>query len=412
MDAFKALSWRFAGLSSDGCECKDDCILDSPLSSAMKKCKVKTQSSTSRSVVDLDVASATQSPKQWQATATGSDDRDLEGDSFHPRFEVRRSAFAGPPLGHSFVATRRHTANNGFACRPTESTLNGPHSACDTDDMLLSSSSSSAAKSAKLELIATATSKFEVMAPVRVLVVLRHHNRRILNFGAVVRALQSLRNASHMYPAMPLPIEVQFVAPETLTFVEQVRLMARSDVLIAVHGSVFVNAALFMRRGAVCIAIMQSRHLEFVLHQVLHQAGMVLHMLPVLDSARSMNCAGHASLPASLVGPLLHRESDEKTNEGAMSNKDHSRSESGGGSTGEKTMQSLPAHCLVGDEGTLSSSSAAGSSAPLLSRAGMLDCMAIRNCDLVVDVAWLTGLVETAVFHVRANRKRQQEFVP
>lgn len=44
--------------------------------------------------------------------------------------------------------------------------------------------------------------------------------------------------------------------------------MRNTDIFIGVHGSAFINVALFMAPHSVCIALMQSRHIEFVLPQV------------------------------------------------------------------------------------------------------------------------------------------------
>lgn len=149
----------------------------------------------------------------------------------------------------------------------------------------------------------------------RVTVVLRYGNRRLLNLPQLHRCLlyQILGSSSSSYSvsAAEKLAAVQWVHMEALTFDEQRLLMQQTDLLIAVHGSVFINAALFMGVPAVAlhpprrspslaaaapaapaapsgddgaradaggeqllsasIALMQSRHIEFALPQVGHR---------------------------------------------------------------------------------------------------------------------------------------------
>lgn len=40
-----------------------------------------------------------------------------------------------------------------------------------------------------------------------------------------------------------------------------------------------------------------------------------------------------------------------------------------------------------------------------LTRAGRMDCLPIRNCDVSVDPHWFSTLVEFSAYHIRANKR-------
>lgn len=46
-----------------------------------------------------------------------------------------------------------------------------------------------------------------------------------------------------------------------------------------------------------------------------------------------------------------------------------------------------------------------------LTRAGRMDCLPIRNCDVSVDVDWFLALVELSAYHIRANKRRDSWIV-
>lgn len=100
----------------------------------------------------------------------------------------------------------------------------------------------------------------------KVTIVLRMQNRRILNLPALCRMLES-EFGSEWLDLMWLNTHI--VTMEQLSFEQQVQLMADTDILISVHGSVFANC-IFQRPHSAAIAIMQSRHMEYVLPQVIY----------------------------------------------------------------------------------------------------------------------------------------------
>jgi hypothetical protein len=126
---------------------------------------------------------------------------------------------------------------------------------------------------------------------IRVTIVIRQHSRRILNLVAVQQVLRASEVVDPEWSTTGT-VENQrgggkVVVMDTMSLQEQVNenrkthhlicyfiyisqilLMRDTDLLIGVHGSAFTNAALFMRPHSVCIALMQSRHIEFILSQV------------------------------------------------------------------------------------------------------------------------------------------------
>ena len=69
---------------------------------------------------------------------------------------------------------------------------------------------------------------------------------------------------------------------ELLTFAEQVLLMAKTDVLIAVHGAALING-IFMRRGSAAINILNAPFIEFVFSPPLREAGVQLMYVPAAN---------------------------------------------------------------------------------------------------------------------------------
>lgn len=110
---------------------------------------------------------------------------------------------------------------------------------------------------------------------IKVTMGLRKMNRLILNYGDILRLLGVSAGSTHI-TGSPFADILDYdwlnahsnVVMETLSFREQVDLMRETDIFIGAHGSVFTNG-LFMKPYSVVIALMQSRHIEFVLPQVL-----------------------------------------------------------------------------------------------------------------------------------------------
>ena len=111
---------------------------------------------------------------------------------------------------------------------------------------------------------------------IKVTIVLRTTNRFILNFNEVLQLLgYSDSNTGIGISGSPFEHTLDYtwlsthasIVMDTLSFKEQVELMRKTDIFIGTHGTVFTNA-LFMESHSVAIALMQSRHIEFVLPQV------------------------------------------------------------------------------------------------------------------------------------------------
>lgn len=192
----------------------------------------------------------------------------------------------------------------------------------------------------------------EINKKIKVSIVLRLHNRRIRNLDAIQEIL--LENDA-IDKEWLMSSERGILSLESLSFEEQISLMKEIDILIAVHGAAFINAALFMTPHSTCIALMQSRHIEFVLPQVIQQANVQFHFLPILNPTRSSNCK-------------------------------------------------FPSHCIPSNFRNISHIEEKEDKRVPLSRASAADCLGIRNCDLMVDIDWLEVLVQQSIYHVQANK--------
>ena len=96
-----------------------------------------------------------------------------------------------------------------------------------------------------------------------VTILIRTFNRYITNYDEIYTLLQSYNNILDMEWLE----EHRAVVMDSLSFAQQVKLMRDTDIVISVHGTALVNSV-FMQPYSVAIALMQSRHVEYVLPQV------------------------------------------------------------------------------------------------------------------------------------------------
>jgi hypothetical protein len=96
-------------------------------------------------------------------------------------------------------------------------------------------------------------------------------------------------------PASSLQVTLDYLPSnerrfEKLSFTDQVRFMAETDVLIGVHGG-GLNNGQFMAEGSVVIDILPSNVVEYEWHNTLTTAGMHYLFMPVSDMGKqSKNC--------------------------------------------------------------------------------------------------------------------------
>ena len=128
----------------------------------------------------------------------------------------------------------------------------------------------------------------------------------------------------------------------SVSFREQVAWMRSTDILIGVHGAGLFNA-IFMKPGSVVIDLMCPNFFELPFATAVTSAGSTYMFLP-------------------------------NTNE----------------SSGSGYASSIPESCLLG----------------LPSEAQSLECLAVRNCDLEVDVRALEGLARQAAMLVRLQKRK------
>ncbi len=129
---------------------------------------------------------------------------------------------------------------------------------------------------------------------------------------------------------------------EKLSFSDQVRFMSETDVLIGVHGG-GLNNGQFMAEGSVVIDILPSNVVEYEWHNTLTTAGMHYLFLPVSN---------------------MEKES--------------------------KNCQVYNSKCANGTAYEASS----------------MECLGIRNCDVVVNLNLLDILVRQASFLVRVMKRK------
>lgn len=218
----------------------------------------------------------------------------------------------------------------------------------------------------------------------KVTIVLRTHNRFILNYHELLEMLRSSYFNRIIDQEWLNSEHHSGISFDTLSFKEQVSIVMETDILIAVHGSVFTNA-MFMSPDSAAIALMQSRHIEYVLVQVIEQGGVHFEFVPLLNQNNTSGCAC-VSCRGTHTGVETGTEAKA---EGAYI--DHM----GGQVT--KPSHIYPDIC----EGANTS----------LIRAAQMDCLGIRQCNPMVDLHLLeTILIKMArkVFASKyKNRKNQ-----
>ena len=121
---------------------------------------------------------------------------------------------------------------------------------------------------------------------IRVTIIVRAHNRYILNYPSICALIQSQYHSHLDHQWFGLH---RHVVMESLPLHAQVELMRDTDVLISIHGTAFVNT-LFMRPDSVAIALMQSHHVEYVLPPVVEQAGVKWEFVYVVNQSRTSHC--------------------------------------------------------------------------------------------------------------------------
>jgi hypothetical protein len=210
-----------------------------------------------------------------------------------------------------------------------------------------------------LDVVAPASSAPEPVL-LKVTFVLRSHNRFILNYHELLAVLRSPALQGVVDQAWLDADRHRGVVFDTLPFREQMALMLQSDVLIGVHGSVFANAV-FMAPHSAAVALMQSRHIEYVLPQVVEQGDVSFHFVPLLDQNRTGGCACVSCRNAR--GEPVDAQGRVVTKPGHI----------------------YPDVCRAPESSLI--------------RASQMDCLGIRQCDPLVD----TRLFETVL--VRAVRK-------
>lgn len=182
----------------------------------------------------------------------------------------------------------------------------------------------------------------------KVTVVLRTHNRYILNYHELIELLSSSPSLYGVIDQEWLHSEHHSgVVFDTLSFQQQMTLMMETDVLIAVHGSVFVNA-MFMTPHSVAIALMQSRHIEYVLPQVINQGDVDFEFVPLLNQDNTGGC-GCASC-VNEQGQVIDHQGNPVKNSGHI----------------YLDICEDPSTSLI--------------------RAGQMDCLGIRQCNPIIDL--------------------------
>jgi hypothetical protein len=131
----------------------------------------------------------------------------------------------------------------------------------------------------------------------RVTISVRTGGRYILNLPALMETMvgTGLVNARRM--------QEHVVVLETLSFEEQVRIMAQTDVLICVHGAAVING-IFMQPGSVVLELFNARFVEFVFAAPLREAGVrLLYTYPRNQARDTEHCP--STVPPHCVSPEI-----------------------------------------------------------------------------------------------------------
>jgi hypothetical protein len=131
----------------------------------------------------------------------------------------------------------------------------------------------------------------------RVTISVRTGGRYILNLPALMEIMvgTGLVNARWL--------REHVVVLETLSFEEQVRIMAQTDVLICVHGAAVING-IFMRPGSVVLELFNARFVEFVFAAPLREAGVrLLYTYPRNQARDTEHCP--STVPPHCVSPEI-----------------------------------------------------------------------------------------------------------
>jgi hypothetical protein len=131
----------------------------------------------------------------------------------------------------------------------------------------------------------------------RVTISVRTGGRYILNLPALMETMvgTGLVNARWL--------REHVVVLETLSFEEQVRIMAQTDVLLCVHGAAVING-IFMRPGSVVLELFNARFVEFVFAAPLREAGVrLLYTYPRNQARDTEHCP--STVPPHCVSPEI-----------------------------------------------------------------------------------------------------------
>jgi hypothetical protein len=167
----------------------------------------------------------------------------------------------------------------------------------------------------------------------RVTISVRTGGRYILNLPALMETMVGTGLVNARW------VREHVVVLETLSFEEQVRIMARTDVLICVHGAAVING-IFMRPGSVVLELFNARFVEFVFAAPLREAGVRLLYTYPRNQARDT----------------------------------------------EHCPSTVPPHCVSPDISVFD--------------AGSIDCVAIRTCSVRVDVSDFHLVFMEAYYHI------------
>jgi hypothetical protein len=130
--------------------------------------------------------------------------------------------------------------------------------------------------------------------PLRITIGVRS-DRKIGNFAELLASIRALGNIDEYW------LDTHLLSFEALSFEEQVRVMADSDVFISTHGASVING-LFMRTNSVVIDIFNGPFFESVFEPPLREAGVRLLYVPVIDKDRqTYDCPDPSTVPQQCI---------------------------------------------------------------------------------------------------------------
>jgi hypothetical protein len=108
-------------------------------------------------------------------------------------------------------------------------------------------------------------------------------SRSILNIDDIIRVIKRSGSVDEQW------LDSHMLVFETLSFSEQVQIMAHTDVFVGVHGAALFNG-IFMQEGSAVLEIMNGPFAEHFFNTPLREAGVGIMTVPVTDY--TTQCAG------------------------------------------------------------------------------------------------------------------------